>query len=158
MIRTPPEGLTLRRARRDELEALLHLLAQDVIRDTPEELGPPVPRRYVEAFDAIDRSEHQRLIVAELDGKLVGTLQLTFVRYLSFGGSEAAIVESVRVDATHRSRGIGEALMAWAHEEAIRRGASRIQLTSNRQRLDAHRFYERLGYTPSHVGFKKMLR
>jgi GNAT superfamily N-acetyltransferase len=150
--------LILRRARRDELEPLLHLLAQDVIRDKPEELGPPIPQRYVDAFEAIDRSEHQQLIVAELEGRLVGTLTLNFVRYLSFGGTEAAIVENVRVDAAHRSRGIGEAMMQWANDEALRRGATRIQLTSNTQRLDAHRFYERLGYTPSHVGFKKILR
>jgi len=157
-MRSPPEDLLLRRARLEELEALLHLQAQDAIRDVPEDLGPPLPQRYRDAFEAIDRDPNQRLMVAELDGKLVGTLQLTFVRYLSFGGTCAAIVESVKVDAAFRSRGIGEALMAWAVEEARRGGASRVQLTSHASRLDAHRFYERLGFIPSHRGFKLKLR
>lgn len=158
MSSVPPSDLLIRRARRDDLEAILQLLAQDVIGDAPDDLGPPTPSWYVEAFEAIDRDPNQRLWVAELDGRPVGTLQVTFVRYLSFSGTCAAIVENVRVDAPLRSRGIGEALIRWAVDDARNAGASRVQLTSNRARLAAHRFYERLGFSQSHLGFKLMLR
>ena len=97
------------------------------------------------------------LIVAEENDRVIGTLQLTFLRYLLYGGARVALVESVQVAASERSRGVGAAMMRFAIDEARRRGCHRVQLTSNEARKDAHRFYERLGFVASHEGFKLYL-
>ncbi len=115
--------------------------------------GPPAP----DAFDEIDADPKQLLCVAELDGAIVGTMHLTTLRYLSFGGARAMLVEAVFVRENARGRGIGAAMMRFAIDEARRRGCNRVQLTSNKARKDAHRFYERLGFVASHEGFKLYL-
>ena len=111
-----------------------------------------------EAFAAIDGDPNNQVYVAEREGKVVGTFQLTFIRQLSYGGCLVAQVESVHVHSSQRSHGIGRVMMEYAIGEARRRGALRIQLTSNVRRTRAHEFYERLGFRASHQGMKLYLR
>ncbi|MGP4113666.1 GNAT family N-acetyltransferase [Streptomyces sp. 4N509B] len=146
----------MRRARHADLAAVLHLLSQDALPAPEVEIGPgdPVPRVYVEAFERIDADPGQLLAVAELDGAVVGTLQLSFVPYLTRRGTPVAMVEAVRVDRRLRRRGVGEHMMRWALGQARARGCVRVQLTSNKARADAHRFYERLGFRATHEGMK----
>jgi GNAT superfamily N-acetyltransferase len=131
------------------------MLADDDVaasREAPADLRP-----YLEAFATIDADPRQLLAVAERDGAIVGTMQLTFLPGLSRRGATRALVEAVRVAAPLRSAGIGGRMMRWAVEEARRRGCAMVQLTSDRRRTDAHRFYDRLGFDASHVGFKMPL-
>lgn len=152
-----PHELRVRRATAGDLPRILELLSRDALREQPEDLGPPLPPAYAEAFAAIDADPSQLLCVAELDGEVVGTFQLSFIRYLMYRGGLVAQLESVRVDERLRSRGLGSRMMRWAIDEARRRGCARVQLTSNLRREAAHRFYERLGFSRSHLGFKLFL-
>ena len=146
----------LRRATRNDLPAILGLLADDPISasrgdaDRAEDL--PV---YESAFAAIDEDPAQQLLVAtSTEGEVIGTMQLTVIPGLARVGSSRLQIEAVRVRADHRSRGIGGAMIRWAVDKAPTYGAQLVQLTSDAARVDAHRFYERLGFTASHVGFK----
>jgi GNAT superfamily N-acetyltransferase len=123
----------------------------------PSEHGSLGPGQ-VDAFAAIDGDPNNQVYVAEREGKVVGTFQLTFIRQLSYGGCLVAQVESVHVHSSQRSHGIGRSMMEFAIQEARRRGALRIQLTSNVRRTRAHEFYERLGFRASHKGMKLYLR
>ena len=109
---------------------------------------------YVLAFEAVDADPAHLLVVAEDGGRVVATLQLSFLPGLARRGALRAQVEGVRVHPGRRSSGLGSALLEWARIEAERRGCALIQLTSDKRRADAHRFYTRLGYVPSHEGFK----
>lgn len=109
------------------------------------------------AFDTIQADANNHLYVADVDGRVVGTFQLTFIQQLTYGGCVVAQVESVFVDPECRSSGVGAAMMVFARAEAERRGALRLQLTSNVRRERAHRFYERLGYRATHKGMKLYL-
>jgi GNAT superfamily N-acetyltransferase len=149
-------ALTFRRARRADLTRLLALLADDVLGRNREAAASADPA-YAAAFAAIDADPNQQLLVAEADGTVVGMLQVTFIPGLSRQGSWRANVEAVRVAAELRGRGIGAQLMAQAEQLARERGCRLVQLTSDLQRADAHRFYTRLGYSASHAGFKKPL-
>ena len=150
------EALTFRRARRADLLRLLALLADDVLGRNREAAASADPA-YAAAFAAIDADPNQYLLVAEADGTVVGMLQITFIPGLSRKGSWRANVEAVRVAAELRGGGIGARLMAQAEQLARERGCRLVQLTSDLQRADAHRFYTRLGYAASHTGFKKPL-
>ena len=146
------EGLTIRRATRDDVAAIVAMYSASSLHG-----NEPLDVDRTEAFDEIDADPKQLLCVAELDGRVVGTFHLTVLRYLSFGGARAMLVEAVHVLETERNGGIGAAMMRFAIDEARRRGCNRVQLTSNKKRLDAHRFYERLGFVASHEGFKLYL-
>jgi GNAT superfamily N-acetyltransferase len=148
--------LTIRSARPEDLADVIELTRADSL----QPVGEPgdVTDRQRAAFAEIDADPHQDLLVGIADGRVVATAQVTWLRVLMADGGLYCQVEAVRTAAGARGRGHGTRLMAAIEEEAIRRGAARIQLTSNRERLDAHRFYERLGYTASHVGMKKYLR
>lgn len=148
-------ALLVRRARLDDLPRVIMLLAQLSL-DTPREKDPH-DEAYRRAFELIDADPRQRLVVAELDGDLVGTGTLIVIPNLSHGGSPVAQLESIVVDRAVRGRGIGEAIVRHLEEEAKRMGCFRLQLTSNIARPDAHRFYVRLGYAATHTGFKKRL-
>jgi GNAT superfamily N-acetyltransferase len=141
----------LRRATAADLPALVALLADDPLGATREaaDLAP-----YERALAAVDADPAHLLVVAEDGGTVVGTLQLSFLPGLSRGGALRAQVEGVRVAAAARGRGLGAALLGWAADEARRRGAALVQLTTDKRRTDAHRFYERLGYAASHEGMK----
>lgn len=119
-----------------------------------EQLGPPLPDAYYEAFRSFARFPEAKVMVAEVHGEVAGTFQFHLLPSLSNGALPTAEVESVHVAEALRGQRIGEAMMAWAIAEARRLGCKRVQLTSNKQRTDAHRFYERLGFVKSHEGMK----
>jgi GNAT superfamily N-acetyltransferase len=148
----------MRVATRADVPAILALLADDEI---SRSRGYPVPSvseaadaALWRAFEAIDADPRNELIVAELDGTVVGTCQLTFTPSLSRGGSERMTIEAVRVSRELRGGGIGRAMMQWALDRARDRGCGVAQLTTDKRRAEAHRFYESLGFAPSHVGMK----
>lgn len=148
----------LRRAQRDDLVRIVELLAADQLGATrdgiasAEDLEP-----YLRAFEAIDTDPAQLLVVATLGGEVIGTMQLSFIPGLARRGSLRAQIEAVRVADHYRSRGLGEAMFRWAIDEARRRGCSLVQLTTDKSRADAHRFYARLGFVASHEGLKLRL-
>ncbi|WP_316527255.1 GNAT family N-acetyltransferase [Kitasatospora brasiliensis] len=147
--------LTIRRAVPEDLPAIVAMLADDPLgatRESPDDLTP-----YRTAFARIDGDPHQHLVVADRAGRTVGTLQLTLVPGLSRAGATRTIIEGVRVHADERGSGLGTELIQWAVERSRELGAALVQLTSDATRTDAHRFYERLGFTASHVGFKLKL-
>jgi len=144
--------LTFRRARRDDIAAIVAMLADDPLgaaRETPNDLAP-----YETAFALVDANPNQELVVAERDGQVVGTAHLSFMAGLSHRGMWRAEIEAVRVRTDQRNGGIGRALIQHCIDLAQERGCGLVQLTSNVQRADARRFYERLGFTASHTGFK----
>jgi GNAT superfamily N-acetyltransferase len=144
--------MTVRPAVEADLPDILRLLLED--RATPSsELSPHAPC-YVEALREMQASPGSRTYVAEVDGRIVGTFMLSFLRHLMRRGSLVAQIEAVRIDPSLRGRGLGTAMMRWAIEQARRRHCSTVQLTSNKKRKDAHRFYERLGFRASHEGMK----
>jgi GNAT superfamily N-acetyltransferase len=144
-----------RRATEADLPAIVAMLADDVLgatRESPDDLTP-----YLAAFKAIAADPNQFLVVADRDGEVVGTMQLTFLPGLSRKGATRAQIEGVRVRGTERGTGLGSQLMVWAVDQARERGCNLVQLTSDTARTDAHRFYEQLGFTASHLGFKLSL-
>jgi len=153
----PAEALTIRRATRGDVARIVEMLADDPLGATREQVSDPLPPAYWDAFAAIEADPNQYLAVAVLDCAVIGVLQLTFVPGLTRLGMWRAIVEGVRVDRTRRSLRIGETLLRWAIEEARQRGCGLMQLTTDKQRTDAHRFYERLGFVASHEGMKLAL-
>jgi ribosomal protein S18 acetylase RimI-like enzyme len=150
-------GLLIREAGADDLEAIIRLHEEDELGAHGDAWTPENELAYEAAFAAIARSTENMLFVVEQDGKVVGTFQLTFIPNLTGRGALRVKVESVKVASALRSRGIGAAMMAHAETEARSRGASLLELSSNKTRVAAHRFYERLGFTRSHEGFKKKL-
>ncbi|MFJ9993071.1 GNAT family N-acetyltransferase [Pseudomonas putida] len=147
----------MRRATLDDLPAIVALLANDALGATREDSSLPLHRRYEEAFTAIDADPNQYLAVAVLGEKVVGTLQLTYIPNISHLGSWRAQIEAVRVDEDMRGTGMGRKLFEWSIQQAQERGCSMVQLTCDRSRPDAHRFYESLGFVPTHTGFKMKL-
>ena len=143
-----------RTARREDLPAIVRLLADDGLGRGRERLADPLPPEYGAAFDAMARQDGNEILLAIEDGAIVGCLQLTIIPGLSRLGATRAQLEGVRVDGTRRGSGIGEALIREAIARARRAGCALVQLTSDRRRADALRFYERLGFEPSHVGMK----
>ena len=150
-------ALVVRRATRDDLPAIVHMLADDPLGATRETDVVPLPGSYHEAFDAIDRDPNHELVAAESDGRVVGVLQLTFIPYLTHQGSWRALIEGVRVAADRRSGGIGRQMIEWSVDRARQRGCRIVQLTSDKTRADAIRFYESLGFVASHEGLKRHL-
>jgi GNAT superfamily N-acetyltransferase len=150
-------ALVIRRATRDDLPAIVHMLADDPLGATREADVAPLPGSYHQAFDAIERDPNQELMVAEVDGRVVGVLQLSFIPYLTYQGSWRALIEGVRVASDRRSGGIGRRLIQWCIDRARQRGCRMVQLTSDKSRTDAIRFYESLGFVASHEGFKLRL-
>ncbi|MDR3495087.1 MAG: GNAT family N-acetyltransferase [Ancalomicrobiaceae bacterium] len=152
--RAPAQSLNIRPAVVADLEAIVALFADDGLGGHGDTLDPAMRPAYLAAFAAIETSPADHLFVAELDGRVVGTCQIIFTRSLPHRGRLRATLEAVQVAAAVRGRRIGEALVGHAVEFARARGAGVVQLTSNKRRLDAHRFYERLGFERSHEGFK----
>ena len=156
MVLAELPGATLRRATAADLPAIVALVADDQLgaaRDGGPDLAP-----YARAFAALDADPAQLLACAATpEGAVVGTFQLTVIPGLARRGSSRAQLEAVRVRADHRNRGLGAAMMRWAVGEARRRGCTLVQLTTDKRRADAHRFYRRLGFTASHEGLKLAL-
>jgi len=143
--------IRFRRATLQDVPAVVALLADDRLGATRED--PDDLPLYERAFDRVDRDPGQFLVVGELDGTVVATAQLTFVPGLSRRGSTRALVEAVRVTGSRRGNGLGSAMIGWVIEECRSRGCSRLSLTSDLTREDAHRFYLALGFARSHAGF-----
>jgi len=151
------ENVQFRQAVREDIAPIVQMLADDPLGAQRENAADPLPPAYYEAFTVIEADPHNELVVADLHGEIIGVLQLTFVPGLSYQGSWRMLVEGVRVAAAYRGQGVGGAMLVWAIERARQRGCHMVQLTTNKQRLDAKRFYERLGFEASHVGMKLVL-
>ncbi|GAA4432876.1 GNAT family N-acetyltransferase [Georgenia halophila] len=154
---TSPEStarVAFRTAGRDDLERMVELIADDSVASRRTgSFGPA----HVAGFEAIDSSPNDELVVAELDGEVVGVMQLTYIPGIARNGATRLHIEAVRVDARLRGLGIGRLMMEHAHARGRERGCALAQLTSDKQRPDAHRFYRDLGYVQSHEGFKRSL-
>lgn len=150
-----PGPFAVRRAIAGDVPAVVALLADDELGATREAGSDPELTSYRTAFAAIDADPGQLLlVVTAADGQVAATLQLTFIPGLARQGALRAQIEAVRVGAGYRSQGLGEAMITWAIAEARRRGCRMVQLTSDKRRTNAHRFYQRLGFTATHEGFK----
>jgi GNAT superfamily N-acetyltransferase len=147
-----------RLARREDLPGIVIMLADDELGSQRESCEEPLPESYYAAFEQICVDSNHQLVVAELDGKVIGTLHLIFIPSISYQGGLRAQVESVRVDRKFQNLGIGSEMMKWTIERAKERGAHIVQLTTHKSREDAHRFYERLGFKKSHLGMKLSLK
>jgi GNAT superfamily N-acetyltransferase len=156
----PPQvaETAFRLASRDDVPAIVRMLADDALGATREAYVSPLPESYYAAFEAIDGDPNNELVVAVRDDRVVGVLQMTFIPYMTYRGSWRALIEGVRVDAKVRSSGLGRQLFTWAIDRARQRGCHLVQLTSDKQRGDAIRFYEGLGFVASHEGMKLHLR
>ena len=149
--------MKFRIATESDLPQIVRMLADDFLGSQRERYEDPLPESYIKAFREIDADPNNELIVAELEGEVIGTLQLTYTPSISFQGSKRCTVESVRVDEKLRGQGIGREMMLWAVERAKEKGCASIQLTTNNDRVDAHRFYDSLGFSKSHIGMKLKL-
>jgi GNAT superfamily N-acetyltransferase len=148
----------LRRARREDVPAIVALFQDDFLgagREVPK--GAPLSESYYAAYGEIDADPRCELVVAEEDGIVVGTMQATILTHLGSRGAKSLQLENVHVAAARRSHGVGRLMMEWAIERARVQGCARVQLTTNKRRKDAHRFYERLGFVASHEGMKLAL-
>jgi GNAT superfamily N-acetyltransferase len=146
--------LIFRRATEADVPAIIRLLADDVLGSSREATDPESYPQYLSAFRAIDADVNQFLLVVEDGAQIVGTLQLTFILGLARAGLKRGQVEAVRVASDRRGEKIGEAMFAWALEKCRREQCGIVQLTTDKARTDAHRFYDRLGFEPSHIGYK----
>jgi len=154
----PPVDVTIRNARESDVPAVVRMLADDRLGSTRELATEPLPRAYWDAFATIDADPRNSLLVACVDDEVVGTLQLTFIPNLTFVGGERAQIEGVRVATSHRGAGIGRTLLTHAIDLArVREQCRRVQLTVNKERPDAQRLYESLGFTAAHEGLKLLL-
>ncbi|MET9967388.1 GNAT family N-acetyltransferase [Streptomyces sp. NPDC006356] len=148
-------ALEIRAAVADDVPAIVEMLADDplgALRESPDDLTP-----YLTALERLSSDPNQHVIVAVRECRVVGTLQLTVIPGLSRKGATRSIIEGVRIHADERGSGLGTQLIEWAVAESRRQNCQLVQLTSDNSRTDAHRFYERLGFTASHMGFKLQL-
>ena len=146
-------SITIRHARRDDVGVIVAMLADDPLGSARERFEDPLPASYFRAFEALEHASHIQLVVAEDEnGAVIGCLQLCILPGLSSQGASRGLIEDVRV-ATHcRSRGVGEKIVQWAVAEARAKGCVLVELLTHSTRVDAQRFYARLGFQPSHVG------
>jgi GNAT superfamily N-acetyltransferase len=150
------ENVVIRRATSQDVEAIVRLLMDDDLgsqRDSVDDLAA-----YMSAFATIEADPNHLLVVMERDGIIIGTQHLTFLPGLSYKGAMRLQIEAVRIASSERGSGLGTALIEWAVERARERDCLIVQLTSNASRIDAHRFYRRLGFEQSHAGFKLKLK
>lgn len=145
----------IRKALRRDVQAIIAMIALDPLGSKREKFEDPLPEVYYKAFEVIDSDPHQELMVYESDsGKVIGVFQLSFIQYLTYQGGVRAQIEGVRVHKDIRGQGLGEEMFRWAINRAKEKGAHLLQLTTDKQRPDALRFYEKLGFVPSHEGMK----
>lgn len=147
--------MNFRKATEKDLLLIVAMMADDILGKERENFQDPLPEEYLEAFKKIDSDENQELIVLEDDnGEIIGTLQLTFIQYLNRRGGLRAQIESVVIRKDKRGLGLGKSMFEWAINRAKEKNASMVQLTSDKQRPRAIKFYENLGFTASHEGLK----
>jgi GNAT superfamily N-acetyltransferase len=148
---------SIRRATEGDLPAIVAMLADDPLGAAREDPSLPLAPGYLAAFAAIAADPNQFLAVAERDGAVIGTMQLSFLPGLSHQGAWRGQIEAVRVAAAARGTGLGQRMIEWAIAQCRARGCNMVQLTTDKSRKDAHRFYDRLGFRASHEGYKLKL-
>lgn len=146
--------MLIRSATADDVSAIVAMLANDKLGQIREDYREPLPDSYLKAFARIAADSNQHLVVLENEEQVIGTLQLTFIPYLTYQGGVRAQIEAVRIHADFRGQGLGERLFRWAIEQAESTGAHVVQLTTDKKRPEAVRFYEKLGFKASHEGMK----
>lgn len=151
------KSIIIRPASKEDLPAIIELLTDDHLGQSRESNSPESLLKYEQAFERINADKSQELMVAESLGEVVGTFQLTLIPYLNYEGSLRVLIESVHVRADQRGHGTGTQMMEWAVDRAKSKGAKIIQLTSDKRRPDALKFYRRLGFKETHEGFKMHL-
>ena len=147
-------NITFRQAQEDDLPVIISMLADDDLGSTREDASLPVNQKYRAAFEAIDKDQNQYLAVVEQANEIIGCLQLTFIPGLSRLGMWRGQIESVRIASGHRGSGLGQQMFEWAITECRKRGCELVQLTTDKARPDALKFYEKLGFKSSHEGMK----
>ncbi len=148
---------TIRRATEADLPRIVELLSQLSLDDDRDSPAEPLPESYRAAFRQIEADPRQQLLVAEVDGRVMATATLGIIPNLSYRGRPWAFVEGLVVDSSARGKGYGEALLRYAIEEARRAGCYKVSLTSNKRRVEAHRFYQKMGFAATHEGFRLLL-
>lgn len=147
--------MKFREAKREDVNSIVKMLANDQLGNLREDFKSPLPDKYYIAFENIKSDNNQELIVLEDEQKeIIGTLQLSFIQYLTYQGGIRAQIEAVRIRKDQRGKGIGEKMFRWAIERARERGAHLVQLTTDKKRPEALKFYEKLGFNASHEGMK----
>lgn len=146
--------ITFREAVREDLDQIVEMLADDMLGSKRERYELPLPDCYVQAFQAIDADPNNELIVACKDSKVIGVQQITFTPHIARQGGWRATIEGVRTASSQRGKGVGYQLITWAIERAKERNCQLIQLTTDKERSEALRFYQKLGFTASHEGLK----
>ncbi|MGB5665336.1 MAG: GNAT family N-acetyltransferase [Maribacter sp.] len=145
----------IRQAIKNDLPAIVQMIANDELGKLREDYQEPLPQKYHDAFELIKTDSNQELVVMENgSGQIIGTLQLSFIQYLTYQGGIRAQIEAVRVHEEYRGKGIGRQLFEWAIQRAIEKGAHIVQLTTDKKRPEAIQFYKKLGFTSSHLGMK----
>ncbi len=145
------------KATQQDIDAIVAMLADDELGSARENYQQPLPESYIKAFDRIATNPNSHLIVAKLDGQLIAVAQIDFITYLTYQGGTRAQIEGVRVHKDFRSHGVGQQLFQHLIDLAKKQGCHMVQLTTNKQRPDAYRFYESFGFVNSHEGFKLTL-
>ncbi|MDT0607163.1 GNAT family N-acetyltransferase [Croceitalea rosinachiae] len=147
--------MIIRPAKKEDVASIVKIIANDKLGSKREDYKIPLPYTYCKAFENISNDPNQELIVIESkDGNIIGTLQLSFIQYLTYQGGIRAQIEAVRVHEDCRGKGIGQKLFEWAISRAKEKGAHVVQLTTDKKRPDALAFYEKLGFAASHEGMK----
>ena len=147
--------MKIRRATKQDLPIIIQLIANDKLGQLREDYQDPLPAKYYDAFELINKDNNQELVVmVDKENKIIGTLQLTFVQYLTYQGGIRAQIEAVRVREDQRGKGTGKLLFKWAIKRSKEKGAHLLQLTTDKQRLEALNFYLKLGFKATHEGLK----
>lgn len=147
--------MQIRKAKKEDVKSIVAMLANDKLGKLREDYKLPLPEKYFTAFENIDKDPNQELVVIENEsGKVIGTLQLSFIQYLTYQGGIRAQIEAVRVHEDYRGKGIGKILFQWAINQSKQKGAHVVQLTTDKKRPDALEFYKTLGFVASHEGMK----
>jgi GNAT superfamily N-acetyltransferase len=149
--------LVFRKALATDIASLVSMLADDELGALREDSSQPLNQNYLNAFHEIERDANNELTVVESGGEVIGMLQLTFIPYLTYIGSWRCLIEAVRIHSDHRAQGLGAKFFKWAIERAKARKCKIVQLTSDKERPSALRFYESLGFKATHEGFKLKL-
>jgi GNAT superfamily N-acetyltransferase len=147
-------NLNYRLATESDLADIVEMLSDDTLGAGRERFQLPLPTFYTQAFQAIANDKHQELTVVELGTEIIATFQLSFIQYLTYQGGIRAQIEAVRVKSTYRGRGIGKEIFQYAIQRAKSKGAHLLQLTTDKKRPEAKKFYESLGFIDSHEGMK----
>lgn len=147
-------NLKIKRASYEDLPHIVYLLSNDPLGKQRESYQDPLPKSYLIAFEEINSDKNQYLVVVQDESKIIGTMQLTIITYLTYQGGKRSQVEGVRIDESYRGKGIGKFMIKWAISKSRELGCHLIQLTTDKKRPEALEFYVKLGFIPSHEGLK----